>query len=374
MARWILTAALCLAAAFPGEAAAQPSTGAAWARVDALPQGTRIVVTLTTGERRTRVFLRATTEDIIVARRGDSTGGEETLSKNSLTSVALRDPIVDGLGRGAVLGAAAFAAVAGAQIKSCNTGCDWGSTGAIAFAWAVLGAGAGSVVGLAADADSRAEMLYPPRVNPAAAARRAGGSFARRPAVRLGLAYTTTALRTSLLEGRAPAAGFAAAVQLSPRISVHAEYVALDARFVAAAGAIPDDVLRNVVQPFTRVAGRTHGIESRRVSYVFTELVGFHPAPRGRVRVEVLGGIGVQGEEERAYYDAHRQLADGRTETMPGKYYVLDFGSPEVGLVVGIDAEIAVAGGLRLVPTVRYHAMEPSSASLTYGIGAHWRF
>jgi hypothetical protein len=107
---------------------------------------------------------------------------------------------------------------------------------------------------------------------------------------------------------------------------------------------------------------------------VFTELVGVRLVEAGRVRLDLLGGLGVQGEEERAYYDAYGQLVGGRREPIPGKYYVLDFGSPEVGAVFGIDAEVTIVGGLSVVPTVRYRAMGQDSATFTYGAGAHWRF
>jgi len=57
--------------------------------------------------------------------------------------------------------------------------------------------------------------------------------------------------------------------------------------------------------------------------------------------------LSVQGREDRDYYDAWRQLGQGtmtdplRHEQIPGKYAVLNFESPEGGLVYGIDAEVA---------------------------------
>lgn len=277
----------------------------------------------------------------------------EPLVPSTVASIQRQDGLLDGAGRGAAVGALAALAMAGAQMESCNAGCDWNSTAAIALAWSIIGAGVGSTVGLAADFDARQAVSRPP--------------------LEIGVASTATTLRAHGLEGRGTAPSFALAVQLSPHFSVHAEYTAVGTRFGAAPGAVPDDVLRNVVETSNRIAGRRHGIESRRVTYVFSELIGFHPLPWGRVRLELLGGLGVQGEEERGYYDAYRKFPGGRDEPIPGKYQVLNFGSPEVGLVVGLDVDVALVRGLSVVPTFRYRAMG-ESASLTYGVGAQWRF
>jgi hypothetical protein len=270
-------------------------------------------------------------------------------------AVDRRDGVMDGLGRGAVIGALAGLALAVVQMKSCHVGCDWSSTPAVLTGWSMLGAGAGALVGLAADYD--AGPAWP----------------TGRPPMSAGVGWTSTALRSRDLTGRAVAPAFSLAVRLSPHISARAEYVRIGTSFVAAPGAIPEGVLGNVVETSSRLAGRSHGVESRRIAYVFTELVGVHPPPWGRVRLELLGGLGVQREEERAYFDAHRPLPDGRTEPIPGKYYVLDFGSPAVGFVVGADLEVTLVGGLSAVPAVRYNAMG-QSATLTWGVGARWRF
>ena len=264
-----------------------------------------------------------------------------------------RDPVRDGAGRGALLGAAAAMALGVAQMTSCDTGCDWSSTGGLLVGWALLGGGIGSMVGLAADYDT---------------------SLPGRPSVRFGVGYTGTTMQSAALSGRAATPMFGLGVQLSRHVSVRVEYLPIDALFRAAPGAIPEDILNNIVVANSRRAGWSHGVESLRVDYILSELVGVGFEPWTRVRVELLGGLGVQGEEERSYYDAYTSAVGGASEPIPGKYYVLEFVSPQIGAVVGIDAEVTIVGGLSVVPTLRYHAMGSPSASIAFGAGAHWRF
>ena len=105
-------------------------------------------------------------------------------------------------------------------------------------------------------------------------------------------------------------------------------------------------------------------------SSVFSELIGVAPWPWGRVRVEFLGGLGVEREETRDYYEAF----DASSKQVAGKYYVLNFESRALGLVLGMDAEISVARGLGVVPTVRWSMMGDPAGTTSYGIGVHWRF
>jgi hypothetical protein len=280
-----------------------------------------------------------------------------------------RDPLLDGIGKGAAIGALAGIAMGLAQMTSCNEGCDWQSTGAMLLGWSIVGSGAGAAVGLAADADTQGRS---PLHGPPDTAR--WRFFPSRLSPRVGVALTSASPTSSRLEGRTAGSAFAFAVQLSPHISVHTEYLAMDTTFEAAPGAVADEVLQNIVPASTRAAGFSRGIESRRVDYIFSELVGVHLAPWGRVRLELLGGAGVQGQEERAYYDAYRDEPGAGTVPLAGKYYVLNFGSPALGWIVGADAEVAVAGGLRIVPTVRFGAFEDSAGYVSYGAGVHWRF
>lgn len=357
-----------------------------WQRVDALKPGTRIVVTLKTGEKRIGDFRRATAEEVTIAvgqkRESWEQLREETLSKSLIATVATYDPVKDGIQRGVLAGAGGLLAFIQMGNNSCGTGCENDMPGAAILLVGALGAGAGSLVGFLADRDAgRPELLFPPSASSGQSRPlRTSRFFPARPSVRVGPVYSQTSIRSSLVEGSAAAPGFALAVQFSPHISVHAEYTATNGRFYAPAGSIPDSILQNLVPTSDGPAGRSRGIESRKISYAFSELVGVHPSPWGRVRVELVGGLGVQGEENRIYFDAYQKTGQGtmsdptRYERMPGKYYVLNFETPEAGLVLGLDAEIAVVRGLAVVPTVRYNRMGDAGPSIAYGVGAHWRF
>lgn len=254
-----------------------------------------------------------------------------------------RDSVRDGVWKGALAGAGGMLALWGAAAKSCGTGCERSDTPAATAVIAVFGAAVGSLLGLAADLDAGPSHVV---------------------GVRAGPVFSRTAFRSALVDGSAGSPGFAAAARVSPHISVHAEYTATDGQFVPAAGTVPQDVVGNVVPAASRAAGRFEWIERRRISYVFTQLVGVHPRPWGPLRLEFLGGLGVQGQENRNYYEA----------AVPGTYHVLDFKTPEIGLVLGVDAEIAIARRFALVPMLRYNQMGDPGASMAYGAGAHWRF
>lgn len=100
----------------------------------------------------------------------------------------------------------------------------------------------------------------------------------------------------------------------------------------------------------------------------------------GRVRLGVLGGIGVQASSTRSYYDAWEAVGAGTRESprqynrLPGKYYVLGFESPDVGPIFGADAQIAVIRGLTVVPMVRYHRLRDPGPTMTVGTGVQWTF
>lgn len=275
-------------------------------------------------------------------------GAEGAMAQQPTTAstppqVESRDSIKDGMGKGALAGAAGMLALWTAARRSCGTGCEDDSPAGAAVIVGAYGAALGSVVGLFADLDA--------------------GRGAT-PGLRVGPVYSQTQFQSSLVDGRASAPGMAAAVRLSPHISLHVEFTATDGRFRPAPGTVPDVVIQNVVPPSSRRAGPQRGIEDRRVSYVFSQLVGLHPRPWGRLRLEFLAGLGVQAQENRNYYDAD----------LPGKFHVLDFESPEMGPVTGVDAEIAIARHFVVVPMVRYNVMGDPGPSMTYGLGAHWRF
>jgi hypothetical protein len=263
------------------------------------------------------------------------------------------DGVSDGIGRGAAIGALAVLPLAVAQVTSCGTGCDGPSTSTLLLGWALFGAAAGSAAGLAADLDTPGALT-----------------------VRVGAGMASTRPASSALAGETASPTLQVAVRVSRHIAVHAEFARVGARFPAAPGAIPSEVLNNVIDTVTRtrVAGWSHGVESRRVDFVFGQLLGIRPPAFGRVQLEFLGGIAVQGEQERAYYDAYRDVDAAGTERVPGKYYILDFEHPVTGLALGVDAELAVTRHVIVVPTLRYRGFSGSSATLAFGAGVHWRF
>jgi hypothetical protein len=97
---------------------------------------------------------------------------------------------------------------------------------------------------------------------------------------------------------------------------------------------------------------------------VFSEMIGVHPWIWGRLRLELLGGIAVHANETFSYYDADD----------PGKYMVLNFAAPDLGAVFGGNAQIAVTRHLAAVPMVRYHTRYDPGPSLSYAVGALYRF
>jgi hypothetical protein len=127
--------------------------------------------------------------------------------------------------------------------------------------------------------------------------------------------------------------------------------------------------LENLVPaPANRAAGVPAGQESRRVGFILSELIGVSPRPFGRLRLEGLAGLGVVSHTDREYYPQSLQGSP------TGKYYALDFESPETGFVAGLDAEVAVVRGLTVVPSVRHYWFDDDLSSTSVGIGAAWRF
>lgn len=265
---------------------------------------------------------------------------------------------------GAWLGGAVMVSHVAMDIRACGTGCELGS-GVMVFAAlaGTIGARVGAGLGHMADKYAAADR---------ASSGRGNRFFPPRPTVRIGASASQLAFQSALVEGTAMAPGGSVVWQVSPYVSAHAEYSSANARFTAAPGSISQDVLDNIVAAPGRIAGRSFGIESRRAKYVYSQLIGIHPRPFGRVRVEFLAGLGVQAQENRNYYAESRTVDGARVTTE--KYYVLDFQSPKSGVVMGIDAEVAVVPSFSIVPTFRYNRMGDPGATRMIGIGAHWRF
>lgn len=257
------------------------------------------------------------------------------------------DSIRDGATRGALAGVAAGAAWMVFTGQACGRGCEMNAVPV----FGLLTMAAGPVVGLIVD--------------------RANG----RASVRLG--GMVTRVRHASLNGDAVAPGGAIAVQLLPFFRLHAEFSRVNHTFDAPPGSVPDEVRANAVFGGPRIAGVSRGLHSNHVAYAFSELVGVPVPIRGRARVEILAGATLKKVRALEYYDAVEQTGSGTTTTVrriPGRYMILDFETPDVGAVVGIDAEIPIVGGLTAVPTIRYQRWERSGGAVSFGAGAHWRF
>ena len=376
MTRCAFAAAILLLAR-TSDAGQSPAVDTRTHAIDRLPADTRVVLTLRDGQVLTRFFRAASPDDITVATRRSTdrrAAGVITLRKDAISTIATHDPVRDGAGKGAVLGAAATLPLVVASVSACGKGCVRGSALAIGAGAALLGAGIGSLVGIAADLDAGGSRIVFPSPRPAGAVP-PNGFFATSPNVRVRAMYGGAAFYRSTLTGPAAARGLGVAVQISPHLSLHTEYVAIDHTFYPAPGAVSDDVLRNVVGAPVRIAGWARGIERRRVSYALSELAAFHLSPWRRLRLGLIAGVGVAAEERRDYYDAYERIGpNGETRALPGKYYVLDFESPAVAVVAGVDAEIALSRRLAIVPAVRHHQRDNPGPQFSFAIAAQWRF
>jgi hypothetical protein len=362
-------------AILPVAAAAEQASP--WERVDALAAGTPITLTLTSGERRTARFRAATADALtieVASRDALSPGREEAVAKSAIARIVANDPIPHGAQAGAWIGAGAIASFYQVTATACGVGCENDMPSGAVLAIAGMGAGAGAAVGWLVDRTAGdGDVLFPPPT-----------SFSRPPdsdrffppaaRVRIGPVAHQMRMKSAEVTGSPVAPGLAVSVRLSRHLSGHVEYTRPTGAFPGVPGLIQEEVLRNLVAASSRSAGWSRGIESRRVKWTFSELAGVSLRPWGRVRVELLGGFGIQARENRDYYDAWTDRTAGTSERLFGKYYVLNFESPEVGLVLGADAEVALARRLSVVPTLRYHRVGNPGPTLSYGAGLQMRF
>jgi hypothetical protein len=244
---------------------------------------------------------------------------------------------------GGLIGGAAFFALARAGAAACGIGCENDMPIAGELAVAGLGAGIGALAGLTAD------IL---RGND-------GPAFA----LSAGPIVSQITTQSPAMTGSARGAGATVVFQLSRLVSVHAEYTALRGAFTARPGTIDPGVIDNFVPATDRSAGWSRGMQRSRVDSVFSEMIGFHPRQWRRVRVEVLAGVSIRAQENFDYYD-----------DLPGKYKILNFAAPDLGAVVGGNAEIAVTRRLAVVPMVRYYTGNNPGPSIGYTVGARYRF
>jgi hypothetical protein len=364
----------CLALLLSAPALAQPAVdSAAWQRVDAARPGTVVQVTLKSGVKRSGKLLRATAEDITLSARKYAGVGqpdvpsEETLAKASIAIVSIPDSVKDGAGIGTLIGLGVGYGMAVAATRGCGRGCVDNGAGGAVLLFSLLG---GLGLGLIADASSSNEFVLYPIVGEAPPEPKSFGKyFPRRSSLRVGAFADARSTASATLDGSASGSGFAATYQAGPWINVHGEYTAINGRFVAKPGLVSEEVSSNVVPATARIAGWSRGIVSREPRFSFATLIGVQPRPFGRVRLELLGGVETVAVRRIDYYDAWTREA-----RIPGKYMALDFEVPDVGWVTGVDAEIAVARGFRIVPRFRYHAGTDPGPSTVFGLATTWRF
>jgi hypothetical protein len=334
-----------------------------------------------TGERRAGRFRGASADDLTIDVGSDGEVKEERVLKSNIRRVATDDVLTDGVRIGALSGAGALMSFVQLGSRACGKGCENDLPAAMPLIMGLFGGGVGAAVGFVADRlQDRSEVLFPPTSDGSANARPRGRRDSSHPEVRVGALFRHAMTQSALLQGTMPVAGFAIAGQIAPYVSLHAEYTGTDGTFSRAAGAVADDVLVNLVPATSRVAGWSRGIESRRITFVFSELVGVHAPLFSRVRLGFLAGLTLLGQEKRDYFDAYQDSGQGtiddprRHTPLPGKYYVLDFESPEVGLVYGVDAGIALTSRFSAVPTLRYCRIDDPGPIVAYGVDIHWNF
>lgn len=125
-----------------------------WEKVDALPPGNQIIITLKSGVRMEGAFQDSSPQDLALMAL---TGGEQRVPKADVQGVSSekKDSVVDGLLLGAVIGAGAGALWGyGRRTFQCETGC--------ALTWGVImGTPVGAVVGWLRDRKhNQTEVLY----------------------------------------------------------------------------------------------------------------------------------------------------------------------------------------------------------------------
>ena len=128
-----------------------------WEKVDALPQGKEIIVTLKAGDRIEYALKESGADDLTVVT---STGSELKIAKSEVSKIVGDEKIKDSLLNGALIGmgvglgvALALLAVAASGEGEVLESAKWGAP--------LLGIGAGLGVGMAVDASQQGtELLY----------------------------------------------------------------------------------------------------------------------------------------------------------------------------------------------------------------------
>ena len=146
----------------PGAAQDAATNERAWARVDALSRGARLLVTLSTGEEREYVFERSTPRDVTLVTPQGST---DVLPKSLVIRVVRRhahgDALENGVTIGALLGAGAVLGATVIAAKSCGSGCEGPESYKPLVGLGTLAAAGGAAIGYLVDRQRKGiEVLY----------------------------------------------------------------------------------------------------------------------------------------------------------------------------------------------------------------------
>lgn len=371
-----LVRGICIVGLTPILAVAQAVEASEWRVVDALAPGQPIVVTLVNGKERAGRFGGAT-PGAIELRPGARTASSRptVIPKADIRRIRTSDPGEAAARTAALAGAGAMLALVALSLDACKIGCESGGSLLLSATLAsALGATVGAGLGhLAARNAGGPRVLYPASASAAPARPDGHRFFPSPPTVSVGSAIRWRSFQSALVEGTGPAVSLTVGWHVSPLISAHIEYERVNGEFRPAPGSVPASVLAHVVPAPNRRAGMPYGIERRRVNYAFANLLGVHPRPWGRLRLEVLAGLGIQAQLDWNYYEASGQSEPG-ANSQTASYYVLEFQTPEFGIVLGVDGEVAIARGISVGPSLRYYRMGDPGPSTSVGLSAARRF
>lgn len=339
---------LTAAAVFPGGAAAQPVAQVEWRKVDSLPEGRKVSVALRSGEIREGRFVAADAETLTLRQ---AKGVEETIRKSSVAQVAARRPAAKAAGLGAMVGGLGLFGWLNRAASLCGTGCENDMPAGAGLLMAGVGAGIGSLIGAAASIGPD-EVLFPYTAR----------SGHRYPLVRVAAGVGQGTFRSYAAAGHTATSTVSAGVMLSPRMSVQMEWTRLSrSTFLAPNAGLHDQIISGAVPAESVSRQEEH---SARVPHHLAGLVGFHPKPWGRLQLGVLGGLSVQ-PRERLVFESFKSPSNNT-----GQPRLRTYRSAVGGLVIGLDAQIAVTHGLAVVPYVRHDRGFGSRA----GANVAWSF
>ena len=321
----------------------QPSE---WQRVDALSEGTAISVTFNTGNVRRYRFSGSDPQNLAVV---SATGAKEVLLKSSIASIAASRDTGGAVGIGALAGAGALVAWLLGASALCGQGCENDMPSAAVLLIGGFGAGIGSLVGLAAAKTSGPpEVLFPPAATPP---HHAEGRY---PTLSLGVGTGHGAFRSYTVRGATSMRGVTVAALITLRISFQIEWTKPATSTFFSPRAALDDLVISGAEPTSSITRQEQ--HSVHLEPQVAGLVGVHPRRLGRLRLGVLTGLSLQSRQT--------------TTLSPGKRSLDHYQGPGAGLVVGLDAEIALTSRLAVVPRVRYDTAFGSWS----GVGISWRF